>query len=563
MSGAGPGRALSLAERVARALDAAGERTGTDLLAFVREHCKEDAETIAEIEALLGAASEINPVLDSAEFAPDRAALDRLHAELTAKAGTAGSAGAEAESKDASSPGTIGQYRIIRVVGEGGMGLVYEAEQPSPRRRVAIKVIARGVATRAMLARFRNEAQVLGQLKHPGIAQIFEASTDLASGRAFFVMEFVEGVPLTKFARERGLHDRERIELVVRVCEAVQHAHQKGVVHRDLKPANILVEATDGPPAPKVLDFGVAKLTNAEGESATLAVDANRIVGTLGYMSPEQFDPRPGSVDTRSDVYALGVILYELLADRMPLDLSDLTLTQAATRVRDETPPRLGRVRPSLRGDLEIIAAKALNKDREQRYASAAELAADLKRFIAHEPIMARAPGTLYTIRKFARRKPALTAISAVSVLALIAATVFSWMQYRGAVRAREAEAAQALIANQRAAAEAEARKLADTSGKVAEAVKEFLIVQMIGAASPERQGYDVKVVDVLAQAEKEISGRFASQPLIEGEIRFALGRVYDNLGLFQKSMEQYDGAIAIFGTLEGETGSARSRSRK
>lgn len=550
---------LSLEQRVARVLDDAGDMSGPSLVAFVRGRCPNDPEVVREVEALFNLAGDENPILDSPEYAPHRLALGRLHAAISSKSDSSESPTSgfdKGRDLQIPLPQAIGPYRVVRLIGEGGMGLVYEAEQPSPKRRVAIKVIARGVATRAMLARFRNEAQVLGQLKHPGIAQIFEASTDVATGQAFFAMEYVEGPPLTRFVRDRGLTDRQRVDLLARVCDAVQHAHQKGVIHRDLKPGNILVEAaSDGTYAPKVLDFGVAKLTNSEGESATLALDANRIVGTLGYMSPEQFEAKPEQVDTRSDVYALGVILYELLAEKLPLDLNDLTITQAATKVREQVPTKLGRVRPALSGDLEVIAAKALHKDREQRYSSAAELAADLRRFLAHEPITARPPGTLYTIRKFARRKPALTAISVGSVLALIGATAFSWVQYQRAVEAREAEAAQTVLANLRAQSEQEARERADAANSVTEAVKDYLVLQMIGAAAPDKMGHDVKVVDVLKVAEKGIAEKFSNSPRIQGELRYELGRIYNTLGMWSQSAEQHEKSIEIYKSIEGPDG--------
>ena len=547
---------LSLEQRVARVLDDAGDMSGPSLVAFVRGRCQHDPEVVREVEALFNLAGDENPILDSPEFAPDRIALDRLHAAIASKADPSDSptsAFDKVRDLPIPLPQAIGPYRVLRLIGEGGMGLVYEAEQPSPKRRVAIKVIARGVATRAMLARFRNEAQVLGQLKHPGIAQIFEASTDVATGQAYFAMEYVEGPALTRFVRDRGLSDRQRVDLLARVCDAVQHAHQKGVIHRDLKPGNILVEvASDGTYSPKVLDFGVAKLTNSQGDSPTLALDANRIVGTLGYMSPEQFEAKPEQVDTRSDVYALGVILYELLAEMLPINLSDLTITQAATKVREQVPTRLGRVRAALGGDLEVIAAKALHKDREQRYSSAAELAADLRRFLAHEPITARPPGTLYTIRKFARRKPALTAISIGSVLTLMGATAFSWVQYQRAVKAREAEAAQTVLANLRAQSEQQARERADAANKVTAAVKEYLVFQMIGAAAPDKMGYDVKVVDVLKVAESGIEQAFADNPRIEAEIRYEIARIYNTLGMWTQSIEQHNRSIDLFRQLDG-----------
>lgn len=560
-----PGSSFSLEQRIARALDGAGERSGPELLAYLRAAHADDPELIAEVGALLDHASQENAVLDARPLDGARTALGRLHDALASDVRTGERPSGRSQESGAALPplpATIGPYRIVRVIGEGGMGLVFEAEQPNPRRRVAIKVIGRGATSRATLARFRNEAQVLGQLKHPGIAQIFEAATDPVTGEAYFAMEYIDGPALTRFAADRALSDRDRIELVGAVCDAVQHAHQKGVIHRDLKPGNILVESvTEGSrsvPTPKVLDFGVAKLTQTSAgliESATLALDANRIVGTLGYMSPEQFEGKPELLDTRSDVYSLGVILFELLAGRLPIDVKDLTITQAATRVRQESPERLGKARPALRGDIEIITAKALSKEREDRYASAAELAADLRRFLNHEPIAARPPGTLYTLGKFARRKPALTLVSIVAFFTLVGATVFSSIQYRRADAARRAEAEQATLANQRAQAELAARERADRAGQLTKAVKEFLLFQLIGAASPERLGYEAKVLDVIRNAEESVGKTFADSPETEAEIRFELSRVYDTLGQWDKAIEQIDRALAIFNTLEGPDG--------
>ncbi|MGH7242050.1 MAG: protein kinase domain-containing protein [Phycisphaerales bacterium] len=562
MSGSSP--QLPLEQRVSAALDQAGVLSGADLLAHVRAAHSNDPELMAEITTLLQLSGNSNPVLDAGPLEGARTALGQLHDALASDARTRGRTGdGGAGGVHGDLPTTIGAYRVVRIIGEGGMGLVYEAEQPNPKRRVAIKVIGRSVNSRATLARFRNEAQVLGQLKHPGIAQIYEAATDPATGEAFFAMEYIDGSTLAQFVKERNPSDRERVELVARACDAVQHAHQKGVIHRDLKPGNILVEsASDGTPTPKVLDFGVAKLTQTSAagvvESATLALDAHRIVGTLGYMSPEQFEGKPELLDTRSDVYSLGVILYELLAGRLPIEVKDLTITEAATKVKEQTPPRLGHARPGLGGDLEIIAAKALSKEREARYASAAELAADLRRYLNHEPISARPPGTLYTLGKFARRKPALTLVSTVAFLALVGATVFSWVQYRKADAARKAEAQQALIAIQRAEAELAARERADRATQLTKSVKDFMLFQLLGAASPERLGFEAKVVDVIKNAEEKVGTTFADSPETEAEIRYELSRVYDALGQWDKSVEQADRAIATFTKLEGPDGARR-----
>jgi eukaryotic-like serine/threonine-protein kinase len=333
-------------------------------------------------------------------------------------------------------PPTIGRYRVVRVLGEGGMGTVYEAEQANPRRTVALKVVRAGLASESLRKRFAREAQILGRLRHPGIAQVYDA--DVAeSGQPYFAMELVAGVPLDRYARECSLDVPGRLELVARVCDAVQHAHEGGIVHRDLKPSNILVEPAG---QPKVLDFGVARAADAGLTAAGGHTEAGQLIGTLGYMSPEQASGDPAATDPRGDVYALGVLLYELLADRPPYRLDGLPLPEAVRVIREQEPPRLGSLDGRLRGDVETIVAKALEKDRARRYASAGDLAADLRRHLSHEAIRARPPSALYQLRKFARRNKAFVAAAAGVMAALAVGTVVSVLY---AVRAdRNARAA-------------------------------------------------------------------------------------------------------------------------
>jgi tetratricopeptide (TPR) repeat protein len=359
-------------------------------------------------------------------------------------------------------PAAIGPYRIVRLIAEGGMGAVYEAVQENPRRVVALKVLRPGLASKEYLRRFAHEAQILGRLQHPGIAQIHEAGsavTDVGE-QPYFAMELVDGQPLTQFATARELDVRQRVELMVKICEAVHHAHQKGVIHRDLKPANILVEPSG---QPKVLDFGVARLTDADVQHVTRQTNVGQIVGTLPYMSPEQVAADTLELDVRSDVYALGVVLYELLAGRLPYDLSRLPLLEAARVIREVEPTTLGTKSRLLRGDLATITAKALEKEKDRRYASAKELADDLGRFLRDEPIVARPPSTLYQLGKFARRNRVLVGAVAAVFLALIAGVVAS-------VRfALDAQAAGALAA-QRFTEEQAAKKLAVERKEEAEA---------------------------------------------------------------------------------------------
>jgi WD40 repeat protein/serine/threonine protein kinase len=315
----------------------------------------------------------------------------------------------------------IGHYQVKRLIGAGGMGRVYEAQQENPRRTVAIKLMGKGVASASALRRFEFEAQVLARLKHPGIAQIYEAGSfdDGTGGLPWFAMEYISNAkPITEYARDAKLGTRERMRLFKQACEAVAHGHQRGVIHRDLKPTNILV---DGGGQVKVIDFGVARTTDSDMVVNTLQTDVGQLVGTVQYMSPEQFDADPHDLDIRSDVYALGVVMYELLSGRLPYDLRKKAIHEAARVVREEDPARLSTISPTLRGDLEVIVAKAMAKERGQRYASASALSDDIGRYLDQEPITARAPGVLETMRRFGKRHRVVSAaiLAAFAVLSI------------------------------------------------------------------------------------------------------------------------------------------------
>ncbi|MCI0586226.1 MAG: protein kinase [Planctomycetes bacterium] len=398
--------------------------------AFLEHACADDADLRREVESLLERADAPIPVPGPP---PLREALGLESPEPASDPGSTGEAGPL--------PARIGRYRIVRRIGRGGMGDVYEAEQESPRRRVALKVIRWGGDSPSLRRRFVREAQLLGRLNHPGIAQIHEAGiAEVETGRGtverlpFLAMEYVEGRPLLEHAA--GLDLRNRLELVARICEAVQHAHEKGVIHRDLKPENVVVaEETrregaerGASPAgvrpvgrPKVLDFGVARASEPESGATAMPTLAGQLVGTLAYMSPEQVGASPEDLDTRSDVYGLGVVLYEVLAGRPPFDFEGKAIAEVARQILEREPARLGAVDPRLRGDVETIVAKALEKDRERRYGSARELAGDLRRYLQDEPILARPSSGLYQLRKFARRNKGLTGGVALSALALAA----------------------------------------------------------------------------------------------------------------------------------------------
>ncbi|GLC25599.1 hypothetical protein rosag_21120 [Roseisolibacter agri] len=340
---------------------------------------------------------------------------------------------------------SFGPYRVTGPLGEGGMGVVYAAEQLAPiQRRVAVKVLRSGMEA-GVLARFAAERQALALMEHPAIARVYDAGTT-PDGRPYFVMEYVEGTPIGEFCAARGLSTRERLQLFVVVCQAVQHAHQKGVIHRDLKPSNVLVSEQGGAPLPKVIDFGIAKAVDRHLTGETLTTAFGTVVGTPAYMSPEQAEGGGVDVDTRTDVYALGVMLYELLTGALPVDPSETGLlpfiAQLMARTSAISPPSARVVhRPDLarelRGDLDAIVLKAMAPERERRYQTAQELALDLERHLDRRPVAARPPSLAYRFGKLARRRPAAVALGVSSIVFLIGLSVVTTVQARRVERAR------------------------------------------------------------------------------------------------------------------------------
>jgi eukaryotic-like serine/threonine-protein kinase len=412
-----------------------------------------------------------------------------------------------------------GSFRPIRLLGHGGMGAVYEAEQDSPHRIVALKVIRPGLASPELVRRFEQESLALGRLQHPGIAQIYEAGTaDTGFGpQPFFAMEFVRGETLSEYAESHGLGTGERLELMARICEAVHHAHQRGIIHRDLKPGNIVVDETG---QPKILDFGVARVTDTDVQ-ASRHTGVGQLVGTLSYMSPEQVLADPLDLDTRSDVYALGVILYELLTGRLPYDTAG-KLHEVIHAIREKDPVPLRTVNREYRGDIDVIVSKALEKDKARRYASAADLGADIRRCLRDEPVIARAPSAAYQARKFAKRHKALVAAVSAVFLVLVAAVVVSAWQ---AARARQAEQA-------------------------ATAISEFLQKDLLAQATVVNQSGkldpDLKVRTALDRAAANIGRKFDNQPAVEAAIRHTIGDAYAGLGLYKESQAQLERAIDL-----------------
>jgi len=326
-------------------------------------------------------------------------------------------------------PRRIGPYRVLSLLGEGGMGVVYLAQQESPSREIALKVVRGGVGSPSLLRRFEHEAEILGRLRHPGIAQVYDAGTAQTpmGPQPFFAMELVRGEPLHRFVANQKSDLRTRLALFAKICDAVQHAHHRGILHRDLKPANILVERREGGELqPRVLDFGVARIVREDGPHRTRYTAAGQMIGTVGYMSPEQLGADPGSIDTRSDVYSLGVILYELLAGRPPHNIADTPPHVAIRRVQEEEPTSITRFDPAFRGDLDTVVRKAMERDPARRYESASELAADVRHYLAREPIGARPPTTWYLFAKFARRNRELVAAASIALLTLLGAVIVS-----------------------------------------------------------------------------------------------------------------------------------------
>jgi tetratricopeptide (TPR) repeat protein len=502
---------------------------------FVREATRGDETLRAEIERLLALHAD-----ERRSSSPGPPGAGELLAALARGAPLAEGA-------------TLGTWRLLRRLGAGGMGEVWEAEQPRPHRRAALKVMRAGRAGPRALQRFRDEIDALARLEHPGIARILEAG-EREDGGLWYAMELVPGArPLTEWARERRLAWREAVEVLGRVCDAVEHGHRNGVIHRDLKAGNILV-GSDG--QPRVIDFGVARLT---GEGLVAQTQAGELVGTLATMAPEQLD---GRADVRSDVYALGGLLHELLVGKPAYAVEEVGLVEAARRVREVVPPPPSAARPELPRELDWVVGKALEKDPERRYAGAAALAEDLRRVLAHEPVTAGEPGWLYRARKFVRRHRAGVGFAAVVVLLLVGGIAGTTSGLLAAIDARhdaearqhEAEDARALEAAARTQAEdargleAAARQQAEEAAAESEAVTQFLI-DTFGSADPEAGGKDTKVVDALDGAETKLGQFLADHPTAEVRVRAALGLLDFNLGRYEAAETQYLQALAVDAT--------------
>jgi serine/threonine protein kinase len=445
--------------------------------------------------------------------------------------------------------GSIGPYRLIRKLGEGGMGEVWLAEQSAPvKRHVALKIIKAGRYDKSALIRFDLERQALALMDHPAIAKVFDAGST-AEGQPYFAMEYVAGLSITQYCDEKRLSPNERLLIFTKVCEGVQHAHQKAIIHRDLKPTNILVVEVDGKPVPRVIDFGLAKAISEQSESGTLVTRAGGLVGTPGYMSPEQMDPMVADVDTRADVYSLGVVLYELLTGVLALDakqweskpfhevlrqVHEEEPTSPSTRLNNDpaalaiaekrsTDPR--QLASMLRGDLDWITLKALERDRTRRYGTPAELAADLGRYLRNEPVIARPPTLVYRTKKYVQRHKFGVAAATAAALLLVAFGVMQAVQLRRTTRERDR----------------------------ADRVTKFMTGMFKVSNPSEARGNAVTAREILDKSSKDIETGLRKDPELQAQLMETMAQTYAGLGLYRRAQGLVEHARAIQSSLFGE----------
>jgi serine/threonine protein kinase len=595
-------------QREAAIIDAALELPPDQRTAYLERACGDDAALRQRLEALLKACEQTRGFLEKPAASMLRQA-PALSTPLAEKPGD-----------------TIGRYKLLQQIGEGGCGVVYMAEQEEPvRRRVALKVIKLGMDTKSVIARFDAERQALAMMDHPNIAKVFDAGsterpltrpagtlspsgggsggegrgegdTTLSTGRPYFVMELVRGVKITEYCDQNNLTTKERLDLFMQVCRAIQHAHQKGIIHRDIKPSNILVTLHDGVPVPKVIDFGIAKATQGRLTDQTLFTAFQQFIGTPAYMSPEQAEMSGLDIDTRSDIYSLGVLLYELLTGKTPFDGKELVAAgvdamRRTIREKEPQPPstrltqelvaadvrrlkssasddvatkegirassrRLLRARElinSIRGDLDWIVMRCLEKDRTRRYETANGLASDIQRHLSSEAVLACPPSNLYRFQKLVRRnKLAFAAAACIGTALVIGLGISSWMFLR------EKQARQRAVAAEREQlrlreSEAKLRVKSEVQEQKAKSEAEIL-KDMLSAVNPiVALGRDTTILrEILDKASERVSKELPNQPEVEAELCSIIGEAYRAIREDDKAEKMFREGLAAARKLPG-----------